>query len=128
MHVLTHQDELDDDDTWKPNKAASVCLMLLASCCEDDIVNHVLPFVQKNVTNENWQYREAALMAFSSILEGKCHLLVCLCWFAFTMFALMKMFWLAHCPELTLLRLNPAGLTGTIVASAAHCQKRLHGV
>ncbi|XP_065178796.1 importin subunit beta-1-like [Sycon ciliatum] len=70
MLVLTHQDEFDDEDAWKPNKAASVCLMLMATCCEDDIVNRVLPFVTSNVTNEDWKFREAALMAFSSILEG----------------------------------------------------------
>lgn len=44
--------------------------MLLSNCCENDIVPHVLPFINSNIKNENWRYREAALMAFGSILGG----------------------------------------------------------
>ncbi len=46
MQTLTKQEEFDDDDDWNPSKAAGVCLMLLANCCEDDVVPHVLPFVK----------------------------------------------------------------------------------
>ena len=45
MQTLAKQEEYDDDD-WNPCKAAGVCLMLLATCCENDVVQHVLPFVQ----------------------------------------------------------------------------------
>ncbi|KAK6961585.1 importin subunit beta-1 [Biomphalaria glabrata] len=68
--TLTKQEEFDDDDEWNPCKAAGVCLMLMASCCEDDVVSFVLPFVRDNIRNENWRYRDAAVMAFGSILEG----------------------------------------------------------
>jgi importin subunit beta-1 len=44
--------------------------MLLATCCEDDIVPHVLPFVKDNIKDADWRHRDAALMAFGSILEG----------------------------------------------------------
>ena len=47
MSRLTKQDEYDDEDDWNPCKAAGVCIMLLATCCEDDIVPNVLPFVQQ---------------------------------------------------------------------------------
>ncbi|KAL0273746.1 UNVERIFIED_CONTAM: hypothetical protein PYX00_006352 [Menopon gallinae] len=70
MSKLTKQDEIDDDDDWNPSKAASVCLMLLASCCEEDVVPYVLPFVQENIKHSDWRYRDAALMAFGSILGG----------------------------------------------------------
>merc|ERR1719242_1761720 len=70
MQSLTKQEEFDDDDDWNPCKAAGVCLMLLATCCEDDVVPHVLPFVKENITNNDWRYRDAAVMAFGSILEG----------------------------------------------------------
>lgn len=70
MEKLTKQEEGDDDDDWNPSKSASVCLMLLATCCEDDIVPHVLPFITENIKNTNWRYRDAALMVFSSILGG----------------------------------------------------------
>ncbi|RWS17422.1 importin subunit beta-1-like protein [Dinothrombium tinctorium] len=69
-HCLTKQDEHDDEDDWNPSKAAGVCLVLMASCCEDAIIPHVLPFVNENIKNPDWRYREAAVMAFGSILEG----------------------------------------------------------
>uniref|UniRef100_A0A1B6BYM1 Importin N-terminal domain-containing protein n=1 Tax=Clastoptera arizonana TaxID=38151 RepID=A0A1B6BYM1_9HEMI len=67
---LTKQEEHDDEDDWNPSKAAGVCLMLLATCCEDDIVPYVLPFVKDNIKSSDWRYRDAALMAFGSILGG----------------------------------------------------------
>ncbi|KAI1293817.1 Importin subunit beta-1 [Halotydeus destructor] len=70
MEQLTKQDEHDDDDDWNPCKAAGVCLMLMASCVEDDIVQHVLPFVHQNIRQPDWKFRDAAVMAFGSILEG----------------------------------------------------------
>ena len=45
-------------------------MMLLASCCENDIVPHVLPFVKDNIKSQDWRHRDAALMSFGSILEG----------------------------------------------------------
>jgi importin subunit beta-1 len=70
MQSLTKQEEHDDEDDWNPCKAAGVCLMLMATCCEDNIVQHVLPFVNQNIQQPDWRYREAAVMAFGSILEG----------------------------------------------------------
>lgn len=70
MISLTKQEEFDDEDDWNPCKAAGVCLMLLATCCEDDIVPHVLPFVKDNIKHADWRHRDAALMSFGSILEG----------------------------------------------------------
>jgi hypothetical protein len=51
------QEEFDDEDDWNPYKAAGVCMMLLATCCEDDIVPHVLPFVKDNIKHEDWRHR-----------------------------------------------------------------------
>lgn len=70
LQTLTKQEEFDDEDEWNPCKAAGVCLMLLATCCEDDVVQHVLPFVKTHIKNPDWRYREASLMAFGAILEG----------------------------------------------------------
>jgi hypothetical protein len=68
LHILdlwfTLQEEYDDEDDWNPSKAAGVCLMLLATCCEDDIVPYVLPFVKDNIKSADWRFRDAALMAF----------------------------------------------------------------
>lgn len=70
VFVCRLQDENDDDDDWNPCKAAGVCLMLLATCCEDDVVPHVLPFIKENIKQSDWRYRDASIMAFGSILEG----------------------------------------------------------
>jgi hypothetical protein len=53
------QEEFDDEDDWNPYKAAGVCMMLLATCCEDDIVPHVLPFVKDNIKHADWRHRLA---------------------------------------------------------------------
>lgn len=58
---------MDDEDDWNPSKAAGVCLMLLSTCCEDDIVPFVLPFVKDNIKSSDWRYRDAALMAFGTL-------------------------------------------------------------
>ena len=69
MLLLCFQkEEFDDDDEWNPCKAAGVCLMLMATCCEDDIVPHVLPFVKEHIKSPDWRYRDAAVMAFGKFL------------------------------------------------------------
>ncbi|VDL92291.1 unnamed protein product [Schistocephalus solidus] len=70
MEILAKQDESSDDDEWNPSKAAGVCIMLLAQCCEDAIVELVIPFVRQHIENPDWKYRDAAVMSFGSILEG----------------------------------------------------------
>lgn len=68
--TLVKQDDNDDDDEWIPSKAAGVCIMLLAQCCGDVIVDAILPFITQHFNNTDWHYREAAIMAFGSIMEG----------------------------------------------------------
>ncbi|RCN32631.1 HEAT repeat protein [Ancylostoma caninum] len=69
LEILTHQDENDDDDDWTPSKAAGVCIMLMAQCVGDTILDPVMPFL-KHFSSTNWKYKEAAIMAFGSILDG----------------------------------------------------------
>ena len=72
METLTKQDEEVeiDDDQWNLSMSGATCLTLVANTVEDAIVPAVMPFVQQHIKSENWRYREAATMAFSSILEG----------------------------------------------------------
>lgn len=70
LECLTKQKEDDDEDTWTVSKAAAVCLTLFANCAKDDVVQHVMPFVQANIANSAWVLQDAAIMAFGSILEG----------------------------------------------------------
>ncbi|XP_047138096.1 importin subunit beta-1 isoform X1 [Hydra vulgaris] len=70
LQTLTAQEEHDDDEDWTPHKAAGVCLMLLASCCSNDVIPHVIPFILQNISNTDWRFKDAAVMAFGSIVEG----------------------------------------------------------
>ncbi|KIH60025.1 HEAT repeat protein [Ancylostoma duodenale] len=67
--IYTSSDENDDDDDWTPSKAAGVCIMLMAQCVGDTILDPVMPFL-KHFSSTNWKYKEAAIMAFGSILDG----------------------------------------------------------
>lgn len=50
--------------------AAATCLGLLAQAVSDNIVAAVVPFIEANIRSQDWHFREAAVMAFGSILEG----------------------------------------------------------
>lgn len=67
---LTKQEDEPDEDTWNVAMAAGTCLSLVANCVADEVVPHVMPFVEQNINNENWKLREAATLAFGAILEG----------------------------------------------------------
>ena len=43
--------------------------MLMATCCEDDIIKEVLPFVKDNISNPDWRFRDAAVMAFGEFYQ-----------------------------------------------------------
>lgn len=70
LWLLTKQDEDAEEDDWNPSMAAGLCLSLFAECVRDQIVGQVVPFVEQNIRNQDWRYREAAVMAFGSILDG----------------------------------------------------------
>ena len=44
--------------------AAGTCLALLAQTVGDEIVPPVVPFVEQNIRNTDWRFREASVMAF----------------------------------------------------------------
>lgn len=50
--------------------AAGACLELLAQNVGDPVVPTVVQFVEGNIRSAQWQQREAAVMAFGSVLEG----------------------------------------------------------
>ncbi|KAI8618910.1 karyopherin Kap95 [Chytriomyces sp. MP71] len=70
LFLLTKKDEDEDEDEWNISMAAATCLSLLAAVLEDEIVALVLPWVQGNLQSPDWKFREAAVMAFGSILDG----------------------------------------------------------
>jgi len=70
LDLLSQQNEEDDEDDWTKSMAAAACLELLARNVGDEIVQPVVPFVEHGITQGDWQRREAAVMAFGSILDG----------------------------------------------------------
>eukprot|EP00941_MAST-03F_sp_MAST-3F-sp1_P002162 g2162.t1 len=68
--TLTKQDEDQDDDTWNLAMSGGTCLSLVAQVVRDDIVAPIMPFITSNIQNPNWRNREAAVLAFGSIMEG----------------------------------------------------------
>ncbi|KZV72414.1 karyopherin Kap95 [Peniophora sp. CONT] len=70
LRLLTKQDEDADDEEWNVSKAAGTCLGQLALAVHDAIVPSVIPFIEGNIKNADWHFREAAVMAFGSILAG----------------------------------------------------------
>ena len=70
LELLCKQDQDADEDEWNPSMAAGICIQLFAQCVEGLIVGFVVRFVEQNIRSENWRQREAAVMAFGSILDG----------------------------------------------------------
>ncbi|KAI0764084.1 armadillo-type protein [Irpex lacteus] len=70
LTLLTRQEEEYDEDEWNVSMAAGTCLGLLAQAVADTIVQAVIPFIEANIRSADWHQREAAVMAFGSILEG----------------------------------------------------------
>jgi len=70
LKLLTRQNEDPEDDDWNVAMSAGACLQLYAQNCGDSILAPVLEFVEQNITSENWRNREAAVMAFGSIMDG----------------------------------------------------------
>jgi len=73
LECLTKQDEdqlEDGEDAWNLAMAGGTCLGLVATCVQDPVVDHVMPYIQANISSTEWRKREAATFAFGSILEG----------------------------------------------------------
>lgn len=60
-----------DQDEWIPQMAASTCLSLVCACLGDKILNNhdIITFIQNGISSSLWNHKEAALMAFGSLLE-----------------------------------------------------------
>jgi len=70
LQCLTCQEEDTDEDDWNIAMAAGSCLGLIAQTARNKVCDFVLPFVQANIQDADWHKREAAVLAFGSILNG----------------------------------------------------------
>ena len=71
VYIGPFQSEDLDDDTWTKSMAAGSCLGLLAQSVQSDVVqppSPVLPFIEANIQNANWRFKEAAVMAFGMLV------------------------------------------------------------
>ncbi|KAH8915998.1 ARM repeat-containing protein [Atractiella rhizophila] len=70
LQLLGRQEEDASEDEWNLAMAAGTCLSLLAQVTGDVIVAPIIPFVETHIKATDWRQREAAVMAFGSILDG----------------------------------------------------------
>jgi len=70
FETLTKQNEDPDFDDFTLQMAGQLCLTSVSQTVEDNIVPVVMPFVNANIQDSNWRNRDAAIMAFISILDG----------------------------------------------------------
>lgn len=65
------EDDPLEDASWNIATAAGACVELLAQAAPETILDIVKPFVESNIQDQaNWRSREAAILAFGSVLEG----------------------------------------------------------
>lgn len=70
LELLAKQDEDATDDEYNISRAAYQCVQLWAQAVGSQVVPPVLTFVEANLRNEDWHYRDAAVSAFGAIMEG----------------------------------------------------------
>ena len=68
--LLQQEDDQEEDGAWNIAMAGRTCLGLVAWTVRGDIVPHVVPFIEANITKPDWRQRRAATYALDSILEG----------------------------------------------------------
>eukprot|EP01088_Endostelium_zonatum_P017208 TRINITY_DN4965_c0_g2_i2.p1 TRINITY_DN4965_c0_g2~~TRINITY_DN4965_c0_g2_i2.p1 ORF type:complete len:856 (+),score=207.44 TRINITY_DN4965_c0_g2_i2:218-2785(+) len=67
---LTKQEEDQEEEIWNVSSAAGNCLSLIAGTIQNDVIQYIMPFVQNNISSTDWHFREAAVFAFGSMLDG----------------------------------------------------------
>lgn len=68
--ALMKQEEDQDEDSWNLSMAGATCLALVAQTVRDACVEPTMSFINKHINSANWREKEAAIMAFGSILDG----------------------------------------------------------
>ena len=68
--TLKKQEDDQDEDSWNLSMAAATCLALVAQVVGDACVDLTMTFITRNIESNEWRSKEAAIMAFGSILDG----------------------------------------------------------
>ena len=71
LEAMTKQaEDIDDEDSFNIAVSAASCVDAISKTIPGKIIELVLPFITANIQSSNWHFKEAAIMAFGSILEG----------------------------------------------------------
>ena len=70
LELLTNQDEDATDEEYNVSRAAYQCLQLWSQAVGSNVVAPVLQFVEANIRQADWHFRDAAVSAFGAIMEG----------------------------------------------------------
>lgn len=60
----------DDENEWSISISSACCLSLMAKILKDVIASPIMEFISANISSPDWKLRNAALLAFTSILNG----------------------------------------------------------
>lgn len=70
LRCLTSVNEEIENDDWTIQASASLCLENISIAMEGLVLRFVLPFVSSNIRSQEWQLRDAAIVAFMSVQDG----------------------------------------------------------
>lgn len=70
MTKVEDDDDDDDENNWNISKAGTICLNRVALTVREEIISHVMPFIEKHIANPDWKFRNAAILAFGNIFDG----------------------------------------------------------
>lgn len=70
--ICSKEYEEEDPDQWTPYMAASTCLALVSERLQNDIFvdNILVGFIETNISDARWNFREAAIMVFGSLISN----------------------------------------------------------
>ena len=68
--LCKQEEDAEDDDSWNLAMASATCLSSASRAAQDLVVAPVMTFIQAHIASADWRRREAATLAFGSILEG----------------------------------------------------------
>jgi importin subunit beta-1 len=68
--AMAKQEDEQDEDAWNLSTSGGTCLNIVARTVRDEVVDPTMPFITAHIQDADWHKREAAIMAFGSIMEG----------------------------------------------------------
>lgn len=70
LDTLSTQTDEFDEDNFDLRAVGAICLESFSQTVGNPMVPAVIPFVQAHIASDNWRMRDAAIVAFSCLLDG----------------------------------------------------------